>query len=106
MIIGKEPLFDSMELYVCISEAESLLLNTCFKYVSRVTTRIAIGNSTDVKNVRLLDNFGLSLNLNFDPVKSKRLLIYCQVISILVGGRCFHETLYWLLASSQHVAWG
>ena len=67
-------------------------------------TSIAIGNSMDVKNVRLLDNFGSSLN--FDPVKSKRLLIYCQVISILVRRHCFHETLYWLLASSQHVAWG
>lgn len=95
-----------MELHVCIYEVESLPLNTRFKYVSRVMTRIAIGNSMDAKNVRLLDNFGSSLNLNFDPVKSKRLLIYCQVISILVRGRCFHETLYWFLASSQHVAWG
>lgn len=57
-----------MESYVCISEAESLLLSTRFKYVS---LRIAIGNSMDVKNVRLLDNFGLSLNLNFDRSSQK-----------------------------------
>lgn len=60
-----------MESYVCISEAESLLLSTRFKYVSRAMTRIAIGNSMDVKNVRLLDNFGLSLNLNFDRSSQK-----------------------------------
>lgn len=57
-----------MESYVCISEAESLLLSTRFKYVS---LRIAIGNSMDVKNVRLLDNFGLSLNLNFNRSSQK-----------------------------------
>lgn len=60
-----------MELYVCISVAESLLLSTRFKYVSPAMTRIAIGNSMDVKNVRLLDNFGLSLNLNFDRSSQK-----------------------------------
>lgn len=31
MIIGKEPLFGSMELYVCISEAESLRVKYVFQ---------------------------------------------------------------------------